>query len=407
MKKLDIESMIGKRYGEHNQVEIISGEFVNKIPEYKVICHICKEDPDLFGDGVYRILHSGIARGAVPCGCSKTKWSSSQYATLIQRKCATLDYEFLGVVGDGEITSQSRLNLRCLKHLYQWDTTSVYNFVRDGFQGCHKCKLEIQSESHKIADDDMIESFRTRGALHKDTTYWRSPKRNGTGHTAYWYYTCPICSNDEFVQNGLCSGVFESLSGSIQQGGVACRCSDAYRFTDEQREYQINKRIQSENLPYSFIRLLPLERNRRKFEYECSLHGITTVGVNDFLNGTKCASCAKSGYDKTKEGTLYVLEVVGTSGGFTGYGISNKVPVRLAQHKSHLKKVGMEIVNKETFTASGIEVQSIEKAIKESFAVNPQMIEGFKTEATYLHLYTNVVDFVQRRIADGTPKTAG
>lgn len=71
-----------------------------------------------------------------------------------------------------------------------------------------------------------------------------SQRKNHRGHHVYTDYVCPVCSYDEFVSDGLCSGVFTIRTSDLLDGKRSCRCSISYRYTEKQRLHQVNQKCE-------------------------------------------------------------------------------------------------------------------------------------------------------------------
>lgn len=84
------KNLIGNRYGEHGQIEMISHELKGSAPgkgrKCVVKCHTCSKDPELYGEGLFESLTWRIKAGELPCGCRKQPWyTQEQYKTLVAR----------------------------------------------------------------------------------------------------------------------------------------------------------------------------------------------------------------------------------------------------------------------------------------------------------------------------------
>lgn len=307
------DDFVGKKFGEQGQLTVLpwDGERRNGAKCYKVSCSVCSRDSELFGDGTFHVMKSSLLNGQIPCGCGKGRhWTEQQLEVVMNRVCSAQNITFCGFHGEwkGVFT---HIKQQCNTCQHMWTTGTVSN-VRKG-SGCPECQRLTLVKS----DEVMVSSFMSSGMLQQGTVFWRSVTvRWG------WNYTCPICSNDEYVQKGLCSGVFQSSSHSLQKGSIACRCGSKFNWTKEQREYQIMKTISDEQLDVSFSKWLDdYQGNTTRFELICHKHGAWTATVNTFLDrGSRCPDCAESGYRKSKPGNLYVM----VSGDVTKVGITNR-----------------------------------------------------------------------------------
>lgn len=271
------------------------------------------------------------------------------------------------------------------------DSTSNYEFI----PGRYKYR-PLKS------DDKMRNSFISTGAFLEGTHFWRSSRTSSQGSKAYWHYTCPACSQDEYVVSGLCTGVFETKGVHLQQGHLACRCSHNYRWSQQQREYQIRSLIIKEDLQYEYRGVLGTYKgSSTKVKMMCKKHGEFTPSINDFINGgRRCPSCAQTGYDRSKIGYLYILQVEGVNGEFTGYGITGNPSQRLQRHRSRLSALGFQITRSRVFIGGGQEILDTENFIKDNYTLLPQTVKGFITEATEFRFYNDICNFALNKFEE-------
>lgn len=114
------------------------------------------------------------------------------------------------------------------------------------------------------------------------------------------------------------------------------------------------------------------------------------------LQHSGCPSCAETGFNESKDGVLYVVNVEGVFN-FTGFGITRDSNTRLSRHAKAAKDSGCfissEYVSK---TVEGSIVKQLETLLKQTFplAACSRDIPGFKTESTTAD-YATVVAFVE------------
>lgn len=387
-----MRSSIGEKFGVNKHLEVVG--FASKSASGKTVCivhcSICAKDSELFGDGNFKILHASLKRGHVPCGCAPThKLTEQQYRVKLSRIFKERNYKLLSV---GEFKgSKTPIVIECLTDGHVWET-SINPLMNDN-GGCVKCC----EQARRKPDDEMIDSFMASGVFVEGTRFWRSERKSAEGKIGYWNYTCPICSNDEYVEVGLCSGVFETRSNSLQIGSRSCRCSHGYEWSKPQREYQINKSIKDRGVPYKFVGWVDETTYRCKLS--CGEHGEWEPNLGSFLSKeSECPSCAQTGFDPSLPGSIYVLRIGTEQSGFTGYGISNVLSRRLATHRRSLADNGLLIEDSTVFNMLGRNARSIEVDIKSNFQRQPQDIEGFRTEATSYSNYNDVLKFVEDRV---------
>lgn len=391
--KLD-EVVVGATYGEDNQLEIIDvfnetqldGTKYRKKRRCRVICHTCKLDEEMWNDGIFNVSIYDIPRGRVPCGCSRSpSYSEAQWNIRIRRKAAQMNCTYLGIAEEWK-GGTTHLKLKCNVDQTTWKSCTAHNLLVGN--GCPTCATKSRASSQEMSIEECLEVFKSRSNLPDGTKFWKK-----AGKT--WEYWCPVCSVDKYVQAGLCSGIFEIQRTNLTSGILSCRCSKIPRKTKEQREFQIKEEVTRRGCNYVFKGWVDNEfLSRSDIILECAIHGEFYPSVNRFLKGSGCPSCAGYGYQKSKDGSVYVIRVTG-SRNFTGYGISSDVERRLSEHRRCLSKIGAVIEDVKTFECSGEAALNLETALKAKFEHFPQDVDGFKREATYLELYQDVIDFIE------------
>jgi len=273
--------------------------------KYFVECNICSKDEELFPDG-FVSSKGNLLIGRIPCGCAvSTKWTEDQRIVQIKRKCEERGYDFLGLAEEFK-GGRTKLKLYNPKTNNTWESSNITGFLRgsgDPIEGFLKTK-----EASTSLDEVHIEEFIKTGKFLEGTTFTRNTtKKDSRGRYPYWDVICPLCSDDEYVKNRVCSGIFSCATSHLKRGKLTCRCSKTYRWTQDQREYQIGKVCSQENL--TFIGWEGEYKNcKSKFNWKCSEGHRNVTSLNDFLKGIRCTQCFQeysviNGYypDRTKE----------------------------------------------------------------------------------------------------------
>lgn len=385
-----VDSFIGSRFGVDGHLEVIGTceRVKGKEIKYKVVCSVCEQEH--VGE-IYTSFKSSLVRGSLPCYCRRhgggERLTEEQQTMKIVDECAVRSFEFLGYVGEyGGVST--KLKLLRLKDGHEWHTCNISNFFRG--RGCPK-------GAKTIPDDETVNKFMATGSFKEGTKFWRLPTEDKPHQ---WAYHCTVCSVDEHVMQGLCSGVFTAHRSSLMRGVLSCRCCKKYSWTQEQRECQISKIIRDENLPYKLLGWKGVWNGAQTaIHLYCESHGVDFFPkVSTFVNtGTRCPSCAVGGFDPNNDAFVYVLRVEGLSGAFTGYGITCDTRARLRDHRRNLSREGFSITEYQVLPMIGSEALGVEKAIKENFTLCPQNVEAFRSEATHACLYSDVVEFVRQQ----------
>ena len=134
-------------------------------------------------------------------------------------------------------------------------------------------------------DEKHIEDFLSTGKFKEGTLFYRDKK------PSYWCYECPICSRDDYVLQGLCSGVFRGFSGNLKKGKLSCRCSVKYNWTKEQQEYRCRLLIESKRGLWIGWESSSYD-SHSKVVFSCEEHGVQTSTPNKLTQGRYCPKCA-------------------------------------------------------------------------------------------------------------------
>jgi hypothetical protein len=318
-------------FGKDNQLTVIGWKEKAGTNKYYIVkCSKCSKDPELFGEGVFRRLKSDILRGKLPCGCSfHPYWSEDQYKTLIERKCKEKGYIFQGFA-DAFNGIYTKLKLECKKHGI-WETSNINSFLSRDIL-CPHCQYDNLGKRSTKADFNHIINFISTGKFKEGTKFWRSERLDPRHYKAYWFYTCPVCSNDEYVKAGICSGIFESHISSLQAGRNSCRCGGIYHWTQEQYEYRIKKKMLESGTTDEFVGFVDGFNNAKsKFTRSCRSHKNYTCAVVDYMSSSSgCPLCANHAqqecyinFIKDNDSTIALK-----------FGIAKDSKVRVKQHNS-------------------------------------------------------------------------
>lgn len=230
-----------------------------------------------------------MKNGQIPCGCGGTKWSENQFKILVTRFCSKKGYVFHGWA-ENYRGNKTLLRLENTNTGNFWNSTNIANLF-NGYGDPAVARVE-NAKQRRVEDSIHIDAFLKAGFT-EDHVFWRSKRLNSTGGKDYWYYFCPECSNDEYFESGVCDGIFESQAGDLKSGQKSCRCSSTYRWTKEQREYQIQKELKHG----FFVSWEGDYKNAQsRFNWVCSKGHSCVTRVSSFLNNsTRCSKCVKSG----------------------------------------------------------------------------------------------------------------
>lgn len=135
---------------------------------------------------------------------------------------------------------------------------------------------------------------------------------------------------------------------------------------------------------------------------DCCTEGQEFLAHLSSLNrGSKTCLCKpKTGFDKSKPSVFYVLKIRSDKQCFTGFGVTGDFKTRIKTHKSELSKKNFLIDEYCVFNITGEQALFLEGTTKKSFPIFSQEVKGFVIEATYEHMYNEVIKMCEHKILD-------
>lgn len=242
---------------------------------YAVECSVCKQDSELFGDGIFETTRESlITRGYKPCGCGQAyRWTKDQYEVRAKRKADELGYKFLGWEDEFKAGS-SRIRLSCDEG--EW-CSRVNQFIERGYNGFNRGKTTRP-------DKEMIQKFFDSGVFHKDTKFTRERKYNKW----YWKVDCPVCESTGYSQ-----------PQHLQRGSRCCKCGN-YK-----QQYAYISIIKDGEIPialkFGISRLTSL---RHKYQARETPFDLELYGSWYFDNKTDCLTAEQNCRDNFLCGIL-------------------------------------------------------------------------------------------------------
>lgn len=384
-------NLTGNRYGNENQLEIR-----NKLDArcYEIHCTVCSLDHELHGTACYKLSSGDINKGIIPCGCSiNPRWKPWQKEILIKREVS----KHGKVALPRNQNDFRKVNLVCLLHGKEFKS-NYYNIRKGKNLCCKDCLFEMKREAltpdlYKCTDtlQDVQPNLQIVG---KDFD------RKGM------VVMCDICSEDQLVQDGLCSGLFTKSFSSMKRGEKPCRCQKQYSYTVPQRVRLIEYVLEDSGLDYEFVQAYKRLESHGEEKYlsdwgkfYCKTHGVFHRSLSRMWRLKQgCPTCELKfgGFNEKKTSVFYILRILGRETDFVKFGISGQFHKRLVDHKTNLKKSGFSIESIETYSLSGSNARQLEGYVKNKFDSIHIDVDGFKTESIDIKNYNNLKNFVDK-----------
>jgi hypothetical protein len=324
-------------------------------------CSLCDKDEELFPVGSITTYYAH----RTTCGCaSNTKWKNNQYLVLINRKCTEKGFIFHSTVPaeEGSITGKTKLVLEDMSSGSVWETTDVLHLLYST-QGCPSTGRDNANKVRRKTEEALIGDFINTGAFKEGVKFKRDleTKSKGVkGRYKHFFMYCPTCAEDEYAKAGLSDGWFRTAISRLKKGSIPCRCSPKYRWTEDERLYQIKKGCVERG--FTFYNLDYNKGAFSSFTGLCDYNHYIKMTINGFINSKSgcrvCSEAAMGFYPQyvNRADTLYLLDF----GEFIKIGRSFNFDKRLSQLET---EVGIlpEVINLEYL--SHIKVYNVEQRI--------------------------------------------
>lgn len=240
-----------------------NGKYAND-KRYIVSCAICKEDPELFGEGLFA-SSKGHLKNYLPCGCAvKPQWTEEQYKIRCDRAAKTQGLIFKGWSTEFTVMKDTKVLLECPDHGEYGSMMLSYlvgkNFLHKGCPGC----FAVRMGNFKRKDDQvMIDMFMATGCYAEGTVFTRSERVDKYGHKKYWYMDCPDCGE---------SG--EGHLVGLYKGARSCACSG-----NRQQETYINLVMNKEDVVAIKFGIANMSTERIRRQNQLSIYDVINYGV--------------------------------------------------------------------------------------------------------------------------------
>ena len=241
-------------------------------------------------------------------------------------------YDFVRWFVNCEFGALKKCVARCVKDGFEWSST-VSNLIGLG-NGCPHC-----AGNRRWTSDERIEQINSLENI--EFVSWVDGYKGNKSKANV------RCAVDGFEWSAIVHHLVNTGSGCPQ-------CAGLRRWTSEERIEQINK---LENI--EFVSWVDGYKNfRSKANVKCEIDCFEwSPAVHDIVNGGHgCPSCAKGGYNPSKEGFLYALR--SECGQYVKVGISND-PKR--RHNELEKRTPFKFNLVEQISGDGAKIAELEK----------------------------------------------
>lgn len=267
----------GTQYGNLTVVGW-NGKYGNP-KKYIVSCAICKEDPELHGEGLFAMSKGHLDRNGKPCGCTeKCNWTEEQYKVRVARRAADKGVIFKGWSTEYKGSNFTKVLLECPKHGEYGGSLICFVLGSSDNNGCMGCKADNMGDLKRKDDSIMIETFMSSGGFAEGTKFTRTDSVDKYGHKKYWLIECPDCGS---------SG--EAHMVGLYKGSRPCACTNS-----RPQETYINLLKDGDNVVAIKFGVANLALERLKTQHSKSVYDIENYGVWTYPTIMDCKSAERS-----------------------------------------------------------------------------------------------------------------
>ncbi|WOZ57412.1 putative endonuclease [Pseudomonas phage vB_PseuGesM_254] len=261
---------------------------------YVVKCSVCKQDKELFGDGVFRSQKVGLLHGELPCGCSKRRrWSPSQYYTLLTREPHLEKYTIPKEQFRVErLRSKDKIQIVCIDHGLFLSSLNQLLCQKTNCPACWEVtkKIRLKSNSPALIPVEIhIQDFFKVGIFHPNTIFSKNIERRDTlGYLTFFDVRC-----------GACEEVYTSRMGNLKNGKRGCSCAIA-----SQTQAYIHRVVDN---GWDVCLKLGIARDatqRQRQQHRKSAFDILPLKVYNFPTASQCKAAERECLDTLECGTV-------------------------------------------------------------------------------------------------------
>lgn len=212
-------------------------------------------------------------------------------------------YEFIKWAVNGEFGSLKKCVVRCVKDGFEFEVR-VSHLTGSGV-GCPQCSKKRRWTAYeRIEQINKLENI--------EFVSWADEYENSSSKANV------KCSIDGFSWSSKIDNLVNNKQGCPQ-------CAGQRRWNAEERIEQINKLENIEFISWSG----DYKNHKSKAIVRCTIDGNEwSARVSNLVNnGRGCPKCAKTGYDKSKDGVLYAMR--SECGRYVKVGITGNIQRRL------------------------------------------------------------------------------
>lgn len=301
-------------------------ERIPKKTKFKIICSECSFDEEMYPDEVF-ITTRGILQNRVkPCLCSRSpKLSSRQAVLVVNRLLKEMCNTHLNAISVQSINNCNMFTVECSicsldKEMFPSGVFKISKSdLKDGCIPCGCSKLFKPNERQDILSTSRL--LKNRGNTHLSVVGCISEFKKDRKFKV----KCNLCDKDP----ELLPEIFTATKSSLKQGSVPCGCSPAYKWSKNQYEIIVERKLKKDNSTWVGWEKEGNYKCKDKFKWVCADGHNCCTPIDNFTHANQgCSICAHTGFNKGKPASLYVTRwSLPDKTPFIKIGITNHVKV--------------------------------------------------------------------------------
>lgn len=250
-------------------------------------CSSCSEDEELFPYGSLLINSSSILNKSCNCKCSKSpRLTTTQKLTLINRFCNKYNVKIIDI--PESLIFGSRVTV-VRGDGSTWESKVGY-LISDNFTDPRTHYTKV-ADKLKIPYVDLLRRFSLNPRFN-NYTFCTSDEG--------FKVRCSVCASDEYSK--LDNGVFKTSSDLLTANSMPCRCSNSYKYTQEEATIRVYNICQRRGYVFSGWKGLYTNLSSSEAKITCS-NGHHINITPEKMECTGCTICSVG----SKPCILYVV----------------------------------------------------------------------------------------------------
>lgn len=337
---------------------------------------------DYHGD--FKITAKIFKYGGCCPECNKNNsLKSSKFDLFLKKSIAAHGDRYDYLIEGNDFRMRDKIKIGCRIH-------GVFNQVASAHaagHGCQKCAKAASIKNRSITVADFEKRIQK---VHGDKYKLVDSSFSGMGNSC--------------ILNCKTHGDFTIKANNLIRGQGCSKCGNERKIKYYSKDYILEKISSRVGDNYDY--LLPIDNIRitDKIDIKCrKCKEIFNQSIRSHIyNNDGCPNCSVTGFNKLKDGFLYVTIFESQSKSFIKHGITNKTHKERALSQMRSSKIPYEITMAYSVLVSGSDAVNVEGNVKSTFKgkyVSKKYLPDGHTETLPLSDFNTLVDFIKKEIS--------